>query len=102
MAKDVVIKLGDFQVLDIKNPINLSTELHWAYVCHNGMRSNGSQPVMVFEVGIYDEQKDVQRGNSYYLPKSEKIIDCRADTYERRVELEIVGARHFWRLKREI
>ena len=67
MAKDVVIKLGDFQVLDIKNPINLSTELHWAYVCHNGMRSNGSQIVMVFEVGIYDEQKDVRRGNSYYV-----------------------------------
>ena len=94
MADDVTIKLGDFEVLglDVRNPLNSSTKLHMAYVRYNGMMPQGNQSVMVFEIGRYDGHKDIQEGHPYYLPETKRMIDCRVDTYGRRVKLEIVEA----------
>ena len=94
MADDITIKLGDFQVLslDRENPMNPSAKVHLAYVRYNGMMPHGNQSVMNFEIGRYDGNKEIQEGHPYYLPETERMIDCRVDTYGRRVKLAIVEA----------
>jgi len=91
---DITIKLGDFQILslDRENPMNPFTKLHQAYIRYNGMMPKGNKSVMIFEIGRYDENKHTQKGHPYYLPETGKMIDCRVDTYGRRVKLEIVKA----------
>ena len=90
---DLTIKLGDFQVitLDRQNSFD-PNPIHMAYIRYNGTIPQGNQSVLAFEIGRYDGNKDVQEGSPYYLPVTEKIIDCRVDTYGRRVKLKIIEA----------
>lgn len=94
MADNVTIKLGNFQVLSLnrENPMDLSAKVHLAYIRYNGMMPSGNQSVMAFEIGRYDVNKDIQEGHPYYLPETEKMIDCKVDINGRRVKLEIIEA----------
>ena len=94
MARDVIIKLGDFKVLSLnrENPMDSSAKVNRAYIRYNGMFPQGDEKVMNFEIGRYDGNKEIQEGHSYYLPSTENMIDCRVDTDGRKVRLKILEA----------
>jgi len=92
MAEDLTIKLGDFEIiaLDKQSSTNSQNPRHMAYVRYNGIISAGNKSILIFDIGRYDGHKDIQTGSPYYLPTTEKKIECRVDTYGRRVKLEIM------------
>ena len=94
MSSDLTIKLGDYEViaLDRENLLRPSLRLHLAFIRYNGMIPQGNQSVLALEIGSYDGTKHMQSGHPFYIPSTEKVINCRVDTSGRRVKLEISEA----------
>ena len=93
MEKDIAIKLGDYEIinLDSPNPANPGARVHMAFVRYNGMMPRGNSSVLAFEIGSYHPKKQVQNGKPYYLPENERTLICRIDTYGRKVRLRLDG-----------